>query len=120
MAEEACAVARRHAKLGRDRPPVATSSSPRMRPMHSRPGRSRGSGGSCRSTQDPAALIMSSGMRCTSWAGWEGQNMVMIFVDNAVSEGLAPSLAHPSGNITGLSLPYAEVSGKRLEFLVPV
>jgi hypothetical protein len=46
--------------------------------------------------------------------------MVMIFVDNAVSEGLVASLAHPSGNITGLFIPYAEVSGKRLEFLVPV
>jgi putative ABC transport system substrate-binding protein len=43
--------------------------------------------------------------------------VVMIFVDDAVSEGLVTSLAHPGGNITGLSLPYAEVSGKRLEFL---
>jgi putative ABC transport system substrate-binding protein len=43
--------------------------------------------------------------------------LVMIFVDDAVSEGLVTSLAHPGGNITGLSIPYAEVSGKRLEFL---
>jgi putative tryptophan/tyrosine transport system substrate-binding protein len=43
--------------------------------------------------------------------------IVMIFVDDAVSEGLVASLAHPGGNLTGLSMPYAEVSGKRLEFL---
>jgi putative ABC transport system substrate-binding protein len=43
--------------------------------------------------------------------------VVMIFVDDAVSEGLVTSLAHPGGNITGLSIPYSEVSGKRLEFL---
>jgi putative tryptophan/tyrosine transport system substrate-binding protein len=43
--------------------------------------------------------------------------IVMIFVDDAVSEGLVASLAHPSGNLTGLSMPYTEVSGKRLEFL---
>lgn len=43
--------------------------------------------------------------------------VVMIFVDDAVSEGLVTSLAHPGGNITGLSIPYAEVCGKRLEFL---
>ena len=43
--------------------------------------------------------------------------VVMIFVDAAVSEGLVTSLAHPGGNITGLSIPYSAVSGKRLEFL---
>jgi putative tryptophan/tyrosine transport system substrate-binding protein len=43
--------------------------------------------------------------------------IVMIFVDDAVSEGLVASLARPGGNITGLSIQYTEVSGKRLEFL---
>jgi putative tryptophan/tyrosine transport system substrate-binding protein len=43
--------------------------------------------------------------------------IVMIFVDDAVSEGLVASLPHPGGNITGLSMQYTEVSGKRLEFL---
>ncbi len=46
--------------------------------------------------------------------------IVMIGVDDAVSEGLVASLAHPGGNITGLSIQYTELSGKRLEFLKQV
>jgi len=36
---------------------------------------------------------------------------------NPVGDGLVASLAHPGGNITGLSLMIPEVSGKRLAFL---
>jgi ABC transporter substrate binding protein len=45
--------------------------------------------------------------------------IVMICGDDAVSEGLVASLAYPGGNSLGWSIPYAEVSGKRLEFPVP-
>ncbi len=43
--------------------------------------------------------------------------IVMAVSGNPVGDGLVASLAHPGGNITGLSLMIPEVSGKRLEFL---
>jgi putative ABC transport system substrate-binding protein len=43
--------------------------------------------------------------------------IVMIFVGDAVQEGLVESLARPGGNVTGVSSRYAEVISKRLEFL---
>jgi putative ABC transport system substrate-binding protein len=43
--------------------------------------------------------------------------IVMIFVGDAVGEGLVESLARPGGNVTGVSSRYAEVTSKRLEFL---
>jgi ABC-type uncharacterized transport system substrate-binding protein len=43
--------------------------------------------------------------------------IVMAVSGNPVGDGLVASLAHPGGNITGLSMMIPEVSGKRLEFL---
>jgi putative tryptophan/tyrosine transport system substrate-binding protein len=34
-----------------------------------------------------------------------------------VASGLVPSLARPGGNVTGLTLPYADFAGKRLQLL---
>jgi len=38
--------------------------------------------------------------------------------EDMVGEGLVPSLAHPSGNITGISLLFPELDGKRQEILI--
>jgi putative ABC transport system substrate-binding protein len=43
--------------------------------------------------------------------------IVMYAVGDPVGSGLVASLAHPGGNLTGLSLFNKEVSGKRLELL---
>jgi ABC-type uncharacterized transport system substrate-binding protein len=43
--------------------------------------------------------------------------IVMLFVSDAVHEGLVASLARPGGNLTGLSSAYDELIGKRLELL---
>ena len=43
--------------------------------------------------------------------------LVMIAVGDPVGNGIVPSLAHPGGNITGLSSIAPELEGKRLELL---
>src|SRR5215831_16396790 len=43
--------------------------------------------------------------------------IVLLGVGDPVAEGLVASLAHPSGNITGLSAFTPELIGKRLELL---
>ena len=43
--------------------------------------------------------------------------IVMAFSADPVAAGLVASLAHPGGNVTGLSVQLAELSGKRLELL---
>jgi putative ABC transport system substrate-binding protein len=43
--------------------------------------------------------------------------IVMLFVSDAVHEGLVASLARPGGNLTGLSSAYDELIGKRLKLL---
>jgi putative tryptophan/tyrosine transport system substrate-binding protein len=43
--------------------------------------------------------------------------IVMVYDDDPVGNGFVASLAHPSGNITGLSALAPELSGKRLELL---
>jgi putative ABC transport system substrate-binding protein len=42
---------------------------------------------------------------------------VAVFTDDPVAAGLAVSLGHPGGNVTGISLFAPEMSGKRLELL---
>src|SRR5262249_30979882 len=46
--------------------------------------------------------------------------IVFTVAPNPVAEGLVASLAHPGGNITGLSDTHAELLPKRLEFLKKV
>jgi putative ABC transport system substrate-binding protein len=46
--------------------------------------------------------------------------IVMAFDDDPVGSGFVASLARPSGNITGLSTHYLEISGKQLELLKEV
>ena len=43
--------------------------------------------------------------------------LVMIAVGDPVGTGLVPSLAHPGGNLTGLSSIAPDLEGKRLELL---
>jgi putative ABC transport system substrate-binding protein len=43
--------------------------------------------------------------------------IVMVISDDPVTTGIVDSLAHPGGNITGLSTLTRELSGKRLELL---
>jgi putative tryptophan/tyrosine transport system substrate-binding protein len=43
--------------------------------------------------------------------------IVMMFVSDAVDEGLVASLARPGGNLTGVSSTYDALIGKRLELL---
>jgi putative ABC transport system substrate-binding protein len=43
---------------------------------------------------------------------------IVMAASNPVGNGLVESLAHPGGNITGISLLSPEVSGKRLELLL--
>jgi putative ABC transport system substrate-binding protein len=40
-----------------------------------------------------------------------------MFSANALATGLVPSLSHPGGNLTGVSLLLTDTAGKRLEFL---
>ena len=42
---------------------------------------------------------------------------IVMLASNPIGDGLVESLAHPGGNITGMSLLSPEVSGKRLELL---
>jgi putative tryptophan/tyrosine transport system substrate-binding protein len=46
--------------------------------------------------------------------------IVMLFVSDAVDEGLIASLARPGGNLTGVSSAYDALIGKRLELLKAV
>jgi putative tryptophan/tyrosine transport system substrate-binding protein len=42
---------------------------------------------------------------------------IVMITANALAAGLVPSLAHPGGNLTGVSLLMTDVAGKRLELL---
>jgi putative tryptophan/tyrosine transport system substrate-binding protein len=46
--------------------------------------------------------------------------IVFLFVGDPVGAGVVPSLAHPGGNATGISLLATELSGKRLEILLEI
>ena len=43
--------------------------------------------------------------------------IVLAFVADPVASGLVPSLAHPSGNVTGLSMMITDLSAKQLQLL---
>lgn len=42
---------------------------------------------------------------------------IVMYSANALSTGLVPSLSHPGGNLTGISLLLTDTAGKRLEIL---
>src|SRR5258707_13079690 len=46
--------------------------------------------------------------------------ITMAFVVDPVGAGLVPSLAHPGGNVTGLSMMTTELNSKRLQLLKEV
>jgi ABC-type uncharacterized transport system substrate-binding protein len=46
--------------------------------------------------------------------------VVYVFSGDPVSAGFADSLAHPRGNMTGLTFMAAELNGKRLELLCEI
>lgn len=46
--------------------------------------------------------------------------IVMVLVADPVGAGIVPSLAHPGGNITGITNIQAELAAKRLEILKPI
>ena len=46
--------------------------------------------------------------------------IVFLLVGDPVGAGVVPSLAHPGGNATGISLLATELSGKRLEILLEI
>jgi putative ABC transport system substrate-binding protein len=47
-------------------------------------------------------------------------SIVMVILDDPVATGIVESLAHPGGNVSGLSILSRELSGKRLELLKEV
>ena len=63
-------------------------------------------------------VIIASGSQATSAARQSTTTIPIVALStNPVGLGFAASLAHPGGNITGLSLLGPEVAGKRLELL---
>jgi len=46
--------------------------------------------------------------------------IIFLFVGDPVGAGIVPSLAHPGGNATGISLLATELSAKRLEILMEI
>src|SRR5438132_8298 len=46
--------------------------------------------------------------------------IIFLYVGDPVGAGVVPSLAHPGGNATGISLLATELSAKRLEILLEI
>ena len=66
----------------------------------------------------PAVIVTNGGPAIRAVKQLAGTTpIVMAVVDDAVALGFAQSLAHPGGNMTGLSILAKEVLGKRLEML---
>jgi ABC-type uncharacterized transport system substrate-binding protein len=66
----------------------------------------------------PAVIVTNSGPAIRAVKQLAGTTpIVMAVVDDAVALGFAQSLAHPGGNMTGLSILAKDVLGKRLEML---
>ncbi|MFB9264499.1 ABC transporter substrate-binding protein [Bradyrhizobium erythrophlei] len=63
-------------------------------------------------------LIAANGTQAAQAAQHATKSIPIVMVaSNPIGNGLVESLAHPGGNITGLSLQTPELSGKRLELL---
>ena len=66
----------------------------------------------------PAVIVTNGGPAIRAVKEVAGTTpIVMAIVGDAVAAGFAQSLAHPGGNMTGLSILAKEVLGKRLELL---
>jgi putative tryptophan/tyrosine transport system substrate-binding protein len=67
----------------------------------------------------PVDILMAAGVSAVRAAQHATRTLpiVMACADAPVEEGFVMSLAHPGGNITGLSCLSAELNGKRLELL---
>ena len=66
----------------------------------------------------PAVIVTNGGPAIRAVKERAGTTpIVMAIVDDAVALGFAQSLAHPGGNMTGLTILSTEVLGKRLEML---
>lgn len=67
---------------------------------------------------NPAVLVTNGGPAIRAIKEVAGTTpIIMAVVDDAVALGFAESLAHPGGNMTGLTILSTEVLGKRLELL---
>jgi putative ABC transport system substrate-binding protein len=64
-------------------------------------------------------VILTVGNEATRVAGAATTStpIVMLNVADAVEEGLVASLGRPGANVTGLSVPLAQIAAKRIEFL---
>jgi putative ABC transport system substrate-binding protein len=64
-------------------------------------------------------VIFANGTQAAQAAQRATKNIPIVMVaSNPIGDGIVESLAHPGGNITGMSLLSPEVSGKRLELLL--
>ena len=64
--------------------------------------------------------LIVAGTTAAAWAAKQATSsipIVMAVSSDPVRDGLVASLAHPGGNITGLSIMATEVTGKRFELL---
>jgi putative ABC transport system substrate-binding protein len=68
---------------------------------------------------DGAEVIVTSASPAAVAAKRATQTVPIVFmeVNDPVSQGLVPNLAHPGGNVTGVSTLSAGISGKRIELL---
>jgi ABC transporter substrate binding protein len=64
-------------------------------------------------------VIVTGGTALVAAAMREGSTIPIVFASagDPVGTGLVASLAHPGGNVTGLSIQSTELAGKRLELL---
>jgi putative ABC transport system substrate-binding protein len=74
-----------------------------------------------------AAVLVAAGVDAIVTGGYPRARVVqqatrtipiLVVADDLVLSGLVPSLAHPGGNTTGISILATELDGKRLEILI--
>lgn len=68
--------------------------------------------------QEPVDVLIASATPAVHVAKETTDKIPIVMITaNALAAGLVPSLAHPGGNLTGVSLLMTDVAGKRLELL---
>jgi putative ABC transport system substrate-binding protein len=67
--------------------------------------------------RDGAAIIIAFGFDAVRAAQAASATIPIVAVSNFLDEGLASSMGHPVGNVTGISLLVAELDPKKLEVL---